>query len=68
MKIQETINMIRSDARACAESLIRAVDVCDTVEEMSQLNVTLQSVRSVLQNCTYLVGKVIQETEKTPQG
>jgi len=36
--------------RACGESLLRAVEICDTVEEFDQLNAAIQAGRQVLQS------------------
>ena len=60
MDKQKILAMTRADVKACAESLLRAVDICDTVDELDQLNAAIQSTRQVLQGAAYLVGKALQ--------
>ena len=57
---------IKSELETCARSILRAVESCDSPEELDELNAYIQSARQVLQNATYLIGKAIQDRLNAP--
>jgi len=56
--------MIRDDLKACADTLLRAVDACDEPDELDQLNAVVQAVRQQLQSSAFSIGKALQETKE----
>ena len=58
MDAAKTMILVKDEMRSCAERLIRAVDNCDTAED---INPMLQACRQDLQAAAAMVGKVIQE-------
>lgn len=65
MDLEKTINIVRGDTKACAESLLRAVEICDTPEELDHLNAVLQAARQTLQGAVFLIGKAINGNNQT---
>ena len=61
MDVSKTIMMIKEELKQLTASLTRAVEHCETAEE---LNICMQSGRQVLQHAAALLGPAVFEEQK----
>ena len=65
MDMSKTIMMVKEELRQHVASLTRAIEHCETAEE---LNICVQSGRQVIQHAAALLGPAVIEEQKKKTG